>query len=392
MKKIALLVATLALISAVNFASAQSWTEYPSPAAYTEAVYVSAENIYVFGVGTMYVADRPGANQSQIDWQAYALPPVELPVTDALYYAHNGQTFVLFSNGEVYQSPDYSSWSLALTGVLSMDQSINGVYFYRDASLDMWSPNGAWAGVPPAPGAEQIALSDEWTLFFGESILGYTDLYQMEAYNPIPPNYHHTVQMYLSDADATKDEEGITRYLIGGNVLGQAAFHYCQVNLACIVTHVLSPGNTNSVYIGTVPWAAGELYNEEGTDGFIINTEDFTSLFIAEDPITQITGEGDLTAAISTNGLFLNFSGTYTEISEGPDWVYETIERNFKVFPNPNNGDMTVVAEKSAPFRLYDLSGRLVFQQQLENGQHRVITGLAPGIYISGQAEKIIVR
>lgn len=387
MKKIVLSLIIGVLISAYA-ASGQAWTEYPSPvAATTEAIYVGAENLYIFGNGKYYQAPRPTVNQADITWQEFSLPK-SLPIKEALQF--NGQLFVIFSNQELWQK-DYYGWKLAQTNVLSMDATSSGAYFYTAYKLFVYSLDNLWGCLFQVDNAQKIALNNDWVLFFApSSVEGITHVYKMRTLGMTTPEFLCEMEIDLSSVSMSKTSGDETDgYLVGGQNTGLAVFRSCQVNSSC-QNYLLSAGRTNSVFAGAKPWVAGELMSEGETKGFILNAQDFSSLFITDQSVKQITGGGDLVAAITDNGLFLRWEeGQYLDVPIRTD--DKTTKKLFNVYPSPNDGIMTVQAEKDTEFRLYDLSGRLVYSEYVTVGQHKIETNLSPGIYIFEQSNKIIV-
>ena len=72
----------------------------------------------------------------------------------------------------------------------------------------------------------------------------------------------------------------------------------------------------------------------------------------------------------------------------------------FKAYPNPSHGDMTIASEQLInSVAVYDLSGKLVFEQGDINAFSTQLSGLAPGMYSAvvnntdiGLAQRILIQ
>lgn len=76
------------------------------------------------------------------------------------------------------------------------------------------------------------------------------------------------------------------------------------------------------------------------------------------------------------------------------------IENNvFKVYPNPSNGDFTIELSENAKIYIYDATGKLVLNKQVNQGVNSVKLVVSPNLYFlqivtnSGiQTHKIIIE
>ncbi len=78
---------------------------------------------------------------------------------------------------------------------------------------------------------------------------------------------------------------------------------------------------------------------------------------------------------------------------------FETTTAKNTIYPNPNNGNFTVVSLAEGSFSITDLTGKLLHSGNLLKGNNKISAPLTPGIYLiktqqngKMQSEKIVVR
>jgi hypothetical protein len=60
--------------------------------------------------------------------------------------------------------------------------------------------------------------------------------------------------------------------------------------------------------------------------------------------------------------------------------AFETITAT--IYPNPNSGRFTIVANQNAVAEIYNINGQLLFSKDLVAGENTVDLGLPTGVYV----------
>jgi hypothetical protein len=131
---------------------------------------------------------------------------------------------------------------------------------------------------------------------------------------------------------------------------------------------------------GTSWEAVGDGLNEEVYEMLVSGTD----LYIAG----KFTDAGGNSAADKLIKYNISGSTGYDDFSN---------RRNFKIFPNPNNGQFIIQTEKNGVFELLDIAGQVLSTYTFENRQQRINVNLNPGLYFIREKEtntlnKIIVE
>jgi len=145
------------------------------------------------------------------------------------------------------------------------------------------------------------------------------------------------------------------------------------------------------------------VYSKAGTS--LKTAEGTQAKFVPELPEEWREETVDLSAFAGQSDVMLNFwaknrRGNYITIDN--IWVYDGIqpagineftEIKAEIFPNPNNGEMLLnlkgMAQNQVSLSVCDLSGKLIFQKQLEVNSHDSsfainLTNLTQGVYFVG--------
>jgi uncharacterized repeat protein (TIGR03803 family) len=84
-------------------------------------------------------------------------------------------------------------------------------------------------------------------------------------------------------------------------------------------------------------------------------------------------------AVLITQG---NCSDTSACIAITSYGINEMVNCGIALYPNPSNGQFTLVLDEAAKIELYNTLGILVFKENFEKGKHNLSLGLADGIYL----------
>jgi hypothetical protein len=94
-----------------------------------------------------------------------------------------------------------------------------------------------------------------------------------------------------------------------------------------------------------------------------------------------------------TSGFVIKLNGTLAAVVSG---IGETTRTAFSIYPNPSNGNITIVTPgKGADMTIYNTMGAVEYQGKVDPGINSISTPLAPGVYfveLSGQVSKLVIE
>jgi len=102
------------------------------------------------------------------------------------------------------------------------------------------------------------------------------------------------------------------------------------------------------------------------------------------DPGVEVFSEGN---SIFTTGVVGNFGDSQSfsnAFSYQETFGNDTFDQlGFDMYPNPTYGKLNVSANRSFMIEIYNLNGKNVFQQQIDNSRQLDLTGLSSGVYLT---------
>lgn len=118
-------------------------------------------------------------------------------------------------------------------------------------------------------------------------------------------------------------------------------------------------------------------------------------LYIAGASTNSGEVEGNITIGTPTGGFTLNtgnIAPSVSFVSNGCELATKKIEKNYKVYPNPNNG-IFILQDYSGVYSIYSISGKLIQKGNTPNGAIQMEGNITPGIYfIEINANESIAR
>lgn len=156
-----------------------------------------------------------------------------------------------------------------------------------------------------------------------------------------------------------------------------------------------NPGVMNVADVGTATYPVGEWFNllhriNLDTDmmDIYINYVDETSTPVVSGPFTGTTGNLSSVDFYSIDAMNRYYIDNVV-IADAPVGITELGDVDFTIFPNPNNGQFTIVNDaENAEYSVVvtDLAGRTIYSEQynMVNGQNQVISleDVNTGIYL----------
>jgi hypothetical protein len=117
----------------------------------------------------------------------------------------------------------------------------------------------------------------------------------------------------------------------------------------------------------------------DSEDSFFQITKDNSELY--DDKVYDLNYNGQVMWVGVKNGLQkVDFSGGCQAIS----MVTEELNvQDFELYPNPSNGNFTIVVEESSKVEIYSVEGRLCYSQLLTKGVNQIEMENVKGIYLA---------
>lgn len=369
------------LVVAVLFSAfiyGQEWTSFELPTQSASALCVSYPGGFITvlsGDGQYYESSMPQPGQPPI-WQRQTLP-VNAPVKDAGSFSN--YLFVLYDNGDLWQRSDGGEWTLAFSNVVCIHQSNGKLLAYQDGIL--LSFNDGWTFCPTVPNIKAIAANDDNILMFANTNSDKTVVYQSPGlYDGF--SVWTNFDMPTEEACLSNDEHPEYLAVSKGNLI---TWYQTDINLSFRWVNFLGPGVAHSATVNqdSQYFVVGEVQSVLGTVGFITNTKDITSIRFTGQPMLKVRSGQEITAAISQSEIYLLWGN--------PALSLTPIHYKEEIFSVINIGNIfRIEAKEASDLQIYDMAGKLVYQNHLSSGQHDIILNLPSGAYFVGG--QLIVR
>lgn len=347
----------------------------------------------------------------------------------------NDKVFLSYQGNNPSYYFDGSSWKIdyyTVVGELSGVKKSNGelvVYHCNDIGLNKWdNATEKWVSIAGPPSVENyspIFVKDEFNVYFvyGSKLWHYNggrnglDTFSLNKQLPLDAGDYFDEAMFADNEDVLFTSNGdLFRYNIaldsvftiytspveismifdissvdGVNIFFLSNGNVCRWNKISGIVDVVFAGVNSSEYGNTFSLVSNNLMFIAGTKGIkkiVVNNEGIAS----SEVVYAISNPYHKIKTSSVDGENVIFAGKIVDESgmnqlcvkiNCPLGTIESTIPNINVYPNPTSGLLKIDGlTEISDIQIFDIAGKLIFQQQYQENETINISELNSGMYI----------